>query len=46
MGGGVFAGRADIKQLGGLAGGEAALQFARVDGGFGWCCVHNRGIII
>jgi len=46
MGGGVFAGRAHVEQLAGPAGGEAAVQFARVDGSFGLCHNHNGDIII
>jgi hypothetical protein len=42
MGGGIFAGCADIKQAGGLAGSYSALQFLRGDGIFGLRLIHNR----
>jgi hypothetical protein len=46
MGGGIFAGGADIEQAGGLAGAQAALQFPRGDGIFGLRWFHNLDMII
>lgn len=46
MSGGIFAGGADIKQAGGLAGGNSALQFLRGDGTFGLRFIHNRDMNI
>jgi hypothetical protein len=39
---GVLAGRAHVEEQGGLAGGEAALQFAHPDGSSGWCFRVNH----
>jgi len=46
MGGGIFAGGADIEQAGGPAGVYPALQLRRGHGGFGLHWIHNRDINI
>jgi hypothetical protein len=46
VGGGKFAGRADIKQFGGPAFGEQVVEFARADETFGLSNRFNHNIII
>jgi hypothetical protein len=46
VGGGEFWRRADIKQFGGLPGGNELVKLAGRDGRFGLRCVHNRDMKI